>query len=132
MLLVEASQAKEIANPPLGVLGIQRKRARQKVFGSGKVFLVGGERDELSRVFGEERRPRGTIHDATRSILPLPQGTVQWLGHLRIALFFQSSQGRSSVPAFDAEERRPSSSLKNSIGPSSCAACSCRRAFISV
>jgi tetratricopeptide (TPR) repeat protein len=48
------------------------------------------------------------------------------------AFFFHSSQGRSSVPRFATVERRPSSSLRNSIGPSSWVACSCRRAFISV
>ena len=36
------------------------------------------------------------------------------------ALLFHSSHGRSSVPRFAAVERLPSSSLRNSIGPSSC------------
>src|SRR5205809_807330 len=46
------------------------------------------------------------------------------------ALFFHSSHGRSSVPRLAALARRPSSSLRNSIGPSSCPACSWSRAFI--
>jgi hypothetical protein len=51
---------------------------------------------------------------------------------LLVALFFHSSHGRSRVPRLAACERRPSSSLRNSMGPSSCEAWSCRRAFISV
>ena len=76
----------------------------------------------------------GTPYCPTHNLALEAQTVSQMVGRASYfrSCFFHSSQGRCTVPPTDLVAMRPSASLRNSIGPSSCVACSCSRAFMSV